>query len=176
MIFVLGRKDLGIGVLRNLTDGGEGTSGLIHSEETRRQRSETMRGRTLAEETRRKLSEANRGKKLSEETRRKMSKARLGKPRGEETRARISKALKGQKQGEEHRRKSSEARKGEKNCSARSFVFTNPFGEEFLVVGRFVAFCREKGIGWRAMFYALRRNCSPPPRNGWKVCYADEAS
>ena len=36
MISVLGRKDKGTGMLRNLTDGGEGTSGNILSDETKR--------------------------------------------------------------------------------------------------------------------------------------------
>ena len=33
MIFIFGRKDLGNGILRNLTNGGEGMSGYKHSEE-----------------------------------------------------------------------------------------------------------------------------------------------
>jgi group I intron endonuclease len=45
MIFVLGRKDLGTGILRNLTNGGEGASGAVQSEEKKRKCSEAKSGK-----------------------------------------------------------------------------------------------------------------------------------
>jgi hypothetical protein len=60
-----GRKDLGTGILRNMTDGGEG--GATLSLDQRRKLSETMQGNTFSKgqipsiETRRKMGEARRG-------------------------------------------------------------------------------------------------------------------
>ena len=85
MIAVFGRKDLGTGILHNKTDGGEGISGAVMSEETRRKQSERMKGennlnygKSPSEETRRKRSEANKGKNHSKETRKKQSEAKKG--------------------------------------------------------------------------------------------------
>jgi len=44
MIFVLGRKDLGTGILRNLTNGGEGASGAVRSAEAKKRYSESKTG------------------------------------------------------------------------------------------------------------------------------------
>ena len=73
MIFVLGRKDLGTGILRNLTNGGEGPSGAIRSEETKKKYSESKTGKKHprfgipnTEEQKRKNSEANSGEKHSQ--------------------------------------------------------------------------------------------------------------
>lgn len=85
--------------LKNLTDGGEGTSGKKFSEESKRKMSESAKGRKLSEETRGKISEANKGKipwnkgkTLSEETRRKMSESQKGKTLSEETKQKLSEA------------------------------------------------------------------------------------
>jgi hypothetical protein len=119
MIAVFGRKDLGTGILHNRTDGGEGSSGCIPSEETRRKIGETSKGRTLSEEHKRKLIEANKGKTHSEKSKRKMSKAH--KNPSEETKRKMSEAKKGKtpwnkgkNHSEESIRKISEATKGRK--------------------------------------------------------------
>lgn len=44
LILTYGRKDLGTGLLRNMTNGGEGVAGWIPSEEWRRKKSESMSG------------------------------------------------------------------------------------------------------------------------------------
>jgi hypothetical protein len=118
MIAVFGRKDLGNGILHNRTDGGEGSSGWVPSEETRRKISEAskgntyMLGKTLSEETKRKMSDTRKGKTHSEETKRKQSEAKKGKTFSEESKRKMSEAQKGKSLSEETRRKMSETRKG----------------------------------------------------------------
>ena len=121
MIAVLGRKDLGTGILHNRTNGGEGLSGYICSDETKRKMSEALKGKPLSEETRRKMSEAHKGenhsfygKCHSEESKRKMSEASKGKPLSEEAKRKLSEFRKGKPLSEETKRKMSEMRKGTK--------------------------------------------------------------
>lgn len=70
MIFVLGRKDLGTGILRNRTNGGEGASGAVRNEETKRKQSEANSGEkhyqfgvSRTEEQKKRHSEAMSGEK-----------------------------------------------------------------------------------------------------------------
>jgi hypothetical protein len=58
MIRWYGRKDDGTGTLRNGTDGGEGASGAIRSEEFRLRTSQVHKGKIVSEETKIKLKEA----------------------------------------------------------------------------------------------------------------------
>lgn len=74
LIAVLGRKDLGTGILRNLTNGGEGTSGWVATPEFREKRRQIMLGQKRSEDTKQKIALAHRGKKVSEETREKLRK------------------------------------------------------------------------------------------------------
>ena len=88
MIDVFGRKDLGTGILRNKTNGGEGTSGVIRSDEYRKKMSDA--NKNPSEETRKKLSDVHRGKIVTEETRRKISDAQKGKTHSKESRRKMS--------------------------------------------------------------------------------------
>ena len=105
MIDVFGRKDLGTGILHNRTDGGEGSSGCIPSEETKRKLSEVNKGKIVSEETRKKISETSKGKTLSEEHIKKISEANKGHAVSEETKRKLSEAHKGNTLSEEHKRK-----------------------------------------------------------------------
>lgn len=102
----------------NHTRGGEGITGHIMSDETKRKISEAKLGHkkgAMSEETRRKMSEAKKGSVHSEETKHKISEAIKGRERGamsEETKRKISESHKGVKMGapsEETRRKISES-------------------------------------------------------------------
>jgi len=93
MIYVFGRKNNNTGILRNLTDGGEGPSGYRHSDEcrqkikeamnrpeTRSSINEALRNRVHSSETRLKYSKTHKNKRVSQETREKISRASKGKP------------------------------------------------------------------------------------------------
>jgi hypothetical protein len=100
-----GRKDLGTGILRNLTDGGDGTSGYTHSVETRRKLSEAHVGRPLPLSARIKISQANRNRVWSVGSRHKMSASKSGQTHSSETCKKISEAHCGKVLSEETRAK-----------------------------------------------------------------------
>ena len=83
--------------LTNMTDGGEGSIGVVRSEDYRSRLSKSHKGKIFSEEHKEKLAAVWTGRKHSEETRLKMSKAQKGRVLSEETRRKISEARKATK-------------------------------------------------------------------------------
>jgi hypothetical protein len=106
-----GRVDIGTGILRNKTNGGEGSSGLVRSKESNEKTSKSLTGRKrgrskafgtkrgpLSEERKNKLRESLKGKKKknprSAEYREKQRQSQLGHPVTEEVRIKMSESAK----------------------------------------------------------------------------------
>ena len=139
MFVIKSLKEKGI-KLTNFTDGGEGSSGYVHSLEVKLKMKERLpwnKGKTgmYSQEYKKKLSDAkkgkilsiehkarislgligntwNNGKTLSTETRQKISDANKGKTRSLETKAKISAASKERTHSEESKAKMSISHKG----------------------------------------------------------------
>ncbi len=82
--------------LVNYTDGGEGTSGRVASEETKRKISESNKGKhnhRHTDETKQKIAEASRARVYTDDVRKRMSDAAKGKPKSLEHRRKISEYL-----------------------------------------------------------------------------------
>jgi len=123
LIKLIGRRDLNEGSLANMTNGGDGSSGNIVSEETRNKMSESSKGE----------KNWNYDKTHSEETRKKMSDV-----------------LKGKIHTLEHRRKNSEANKGKtsgcKNPSAKKYKIIDPNGNEYIAYDTLKLFCKNNNL------------------------------
>lgn len=84
--------------LVNLTDGGEGASGVSQSAATRAKRAASTRGKKRSEETRRRMSVAATGRVMSAAAVAKSAAANIGRKLSAEHIAKVSAALKGRTQ------------------------------------------------------------------------------
>jgi len=144
LINQIGRFNLNLGPLTNLTNGGDGPSGYICSNESKQRMSESKKGNKNAlgykhsDETKQSMSESRKGNKnglgnksslglkRSDETKQRMSESQkgnknsLGYKHSDETKQRISKSQKGKKyclgykHSDETKQRMSESHKGKK--------------------------------------------------------------
>lgn len=135
MIFIFGRKDNKTGILRNRSDGGEGSSNF--SKETRDYFSRLHKGKVLSKETRDKISKANKGKKCSEYNKQRYKELFLGegnpnygKRHSKETLLKISQATKN------------------KNLKTRTYIDPK---NEIIIVNNLREFCIENELIYNSM-------------------------
>ena len=152
-ILIFGRVDLETGILRNLSDGGEGPTGYKTTPEQRRKISLSRMGEkhplygiSPSKETREKQRQALGGKFVGEKN------PMYNQTHTEENRKKISDRHKGVPKTEEHKRKMSIAAKGKKKPSgmaeklkarAKKYKFTYKNGNT--VVDSIPEFCRKTG-------------------------------
>lgn len=95
MISWYGRKDIGTGILRNMSDGGEvGIQGFKHTESTKQHLSKVHTGKTMSEDCIRRRVLTRHGYTHSEETKQKIRATAVGRKLSEETKRKISLARK----------------------------------------------------------------------------------
>ncbi len=131
LIALIGRHNLGKGPLCNLTDGGDGTSGHVLSEESKNKIRSARAKQIMTKETRKKIGDSNRGQKRTEEFCKKIGNIHRGKKLSEHhknliriarakqimseaTKKKISESCKGKIVSKETREKLSKAKKGKK--------------------------------------------------------------
>jgi hypothetical protein len=90
-------------IIENGLDGN--TPGTLQSEETKRKRSEKLKGRSRPEETRKKISQSQKGKKISPEAIEKMKETKRNNPMSDEQRNRLSEMYTGRVWMEEEKQK-----------------------------------------------------------------------
>lgn len=100
LIALYGRRDLALGPLVNLSDGGDGSSGAVWTQEAKDKLSksktgskrppevcakisEALKKRVYTPEMRKNMSDARKGKRVSQETRQKLREFNLGKGAGD---------------------------------------------------------------------------------------------
>ena len=157
-----GRKDNDTGILRNLTDGGEGSSGILGywknkklSEKHREKLSVASRnrnhipwnkGKKHTIETRIKIANASRNRKMTEETKAKLSKINKNRIVPRETKEKLSKTMtmRGIKPSINNRRSII-------NSISKLWTFHYPNDNSCITVKNLKQFCRDNDLEYSKM-------------------------
>lgn len=195
-IKTIGRYDLKLGFLTNMTDGGDGSSGRECKEETKNKISKSNTGKHHSEETKKKISMAVIGEKHpnygnpknyhpTEETRQKVSKLHKGKFVSISTREKISRSKQGNKHpmfgkkgkdnprfgqhhSEETINKMKENKIGEKHPQSKIWFVISPEGIKVGPILDMVKFCKENKLNYSCMSNAAT-GLRSPVHKGWKI-------
>ena len=167
MIAVFGRKDLETGILHNRTDGGEGSSGVIKSEELRKKISTSMNGRTFTKEHLNKISKKLKGRIISQEHRKKNSEKLKGRKLSEETKKKMCESRVGRIITEKTKQKIKEKALG-KVRNVKKYLLFSPEGKEYMVNTGLKKFCNEQLISYSSIEWCLR-NGNEKSKDGWSV-------
>lgn len=197
LIKQIGRFDLGLGPLSNLTDGGEGFSNHRRpclTEEHKLRIGNALRGKPKSQEHRDKMSQRTKGnfgrkpgQKHTKETLEKLKdKASLRKGKtfeefyGDEKAEEIKNKMRqrpcvvGRTHTEETKKILSEKAKentGEKARNAKSWMFISPTGEQFLIKGEFRSFCAQNNLSVASMQRVAYKK--QESHKEWKVSLCD---
>ena len=155
-----GRRNNGSGILINLTNGGEGTSGILITEATRnklKNRIPWNKGIPMSEEQKKKLYESHKGKITSEETKKKLSRANKGKIISQETREKIRDSLMSHLVSEETRKKMSEAKlKNNTKNNAKFYKISNIQTGNIEIIKCLKDFCKNHNFPYVSIWSCLK--------------------
>jgi hypothetical protein len=153
-----GRKDINTGILRNLTDGGDGGLGYKHTEEHKKYIGKISKERKHSLKSLQKIKEKRKLQVFSKEHIDAFKNSRKGKPLTENHKKKISKSHFGIKHNQETKHKLS------KISSKGIYLFTSPEGNKFYHHS-IIQFAKEKNLS-RFLLYTnvnkgkIRTECS----------------